>query len=296
MPIQLCVLCVGFSASFALKIFNRGDAKELQNKINEIKTSDSYHNKINFSNNRVEAFGVIQYFYVMKNSNEIVWPEINASLNEKGFAQIPEVLSKEDCNGLIGLYPKEELYRNVINMQRYRFGQGEYKYFNYPLPEIVQQLRKEFYKPLSTVANQWATLLGNETTYPENHSDFISLCNKHKQARPTPLILHYQAGGFNTLHRDLYGEIYFPFQVVFVLSQRGADYDGGELVMTEQLPRAQSKANVIAPNQGDALIFTTNFRPVKGTRGYYKSRMKHGISELKWGERFALGIIFHDAL
>ena len=232
----------------------------------------------------------------MKNIIEIKWPEIKTSLNEKGFARIPEILSKKDCIDLITLYPKQELYRNVISMQRYRFGQGEYKYFNYPLPDLVQQLREQFYVPLATLANQWASLLGNETTYPETHSDFISLCYKHKQNRPTPLILHYQTGGFNTLHQDLYGEIYFPFQVVFVLSQRGVDYEGGELVMTEQLPRAQSKANVIVPNQGDALIFTTNFRPIKGTRGYYKSRMKHGVSELKSGERFALGIIFHDAV
>jgi hypothetical protein len=232
----------------------------------------------------------------MKKVNEIAWPEINVSLNEKGFALIPEVLSKKDCSELISLYPKHELYRNVINMQRYRFGQGEYKYFNYPLPNLVQQLREDFYQPLSTVANQWSSLLGNEVKYPNTHSDFIAICSKHKQDRPTPLILHYQAGGFNTLHQDLYGEIYFPFQIVFVLSQHGVDYEGGELVMTEQLPRAQSKANVIIPNQGDALVFTTNFRPVKGTRGYYKSKMKHGVSELKSGERFALGIIFHDAV
>jgi hypothetical protein len=231
----------------------------------------------------------------MQNINEIPWSPIYNSLNENGFALIPEVLSKKDCTELISLYPKQELYRSVINMQRYRFGQGEYKYFRYPLPQLIQQLREKFYKPLSTIANQWATLLKNEIIYPENHSDFITLCHKHKQNRPTPLILHYQTRGFNTLHQDLYGEIYFPFQVVFVLSQHGIDYGGGELVMTEQLPRAQSKANVIIPNQGDALIFTTNFRPVNGTRGYYKSRMKHGVSELKSGERFALGIIFHDA-
>ncbi len=231
----------------------------------------------------------------MKSANELMWSEITACLNEKGFALIPEVLSKTDCTKLKSLYPQPELYRNVINMQRYRFGQGEYKYFNYPLPALVEKLRNKFYPPLSVIANQWATLLGDNATYPENHSDFISLCQKHKQNCPTPLILHYQAGGFNTLHQDLYGEIYFPFQIVFVLSQHGVDYEGGELVMTEQLPRAQSKANVITPNQGDAVIFTTNFRPVKGTRGYYKSKMKHGVSELKSGERFALGIIFHDA-
>jgi hypothetical protein len=231
----------------------------------------------------------------MNSITEMRWPQIRTSLNEKGFALLPEILSNKDCTELVSSYPKEELYRNVINMQRYRFGQGEYKYFNYPLPNQIQQLREVFYKPLSAVANQWVTVLNHDTTYPENHSDFISFCHQRKQNRPTPLILHYQTGGFNTLHQDLYGEIYFPFQVVLVLSQQGVDFEGGELVMTEQLPRAQSKAQVITPNQGDALIFTTNYRPVKGTRGYYKSRMKHGVSELKWGERFALGIIFHDA-
>jgi len=237
-----------------------------------------------------------QYFCFMQNINEIAWLAITASLTDKGFALVPGVLSKQDCAELTGLYANQELYRNIINMQRYRFGQGEYKYFSYPLPNLVHQLRDQFYTPLSTVANQWATLLGDQTSYPAKHSEFISHCHQHKQVRPTPLILLYQTGGFNTLHQDLYGEIYFPFQVVFVLSQHGRDYEGGQLVMTEQLPRAQSKATVITPNQGDALIFTTNFRPVKGTRGYYKSRMKHGVSELKSGERYALGIIFHDAL
>ncbi len=245
-------------------------------------------------NNRVEIIFCSQYFCSMKNNNEIDWEEINSSLSEKGFAHLPQVLSKEDCLQLINLYPLE-LYRNTINMQRYRFGQGEYKYFTYPLPPLVQTLRERFYAPLSILSNEWSTLLRNGVTYPENHFDFISLCHKHQQNRPTPLLLHYKQGGFNTLHQDLYGEIYFPFQVVFLLSQRGVDYEGGELVMTEQLPRAQSKASVMMPNQGDAIIFTTNFRPVKGTRGYYKSSMKHGVSEVKSGERFALGIIFHDA-
>jgi uncharacterized protein len=233
---------------------------------------------------------------MMKSINDLDWSAIQVSLTEKGFAHVPEILSKEDCSQLIGLYPEEKLYRNIINMQRYRFGQGEYKYFDYPLPDLIETLRKQLYARLSITANQWAAQLKLETNYPENHSDFISLCHRYKQTRPTPLILHYRAGGFNTLHQDLYGEVYFPFQVVFVLSQHGIDYEGGQLVMTEQLPRAQSKANVITPNQGDAIIFTTNFRPVKGTRGYYKSRMKHGVSELKSGERFALGIIFHDAI
>ncbi len=231
----------------------------------------------------------------MKNVGTLNWNEINQELNQKGFASIPELLSKEECEQLIHLYSMP-LYRSVINMQRYRFGLGEYKYFNYPLPKTIQTLREEFYPKLAVVANQWSELFAIETKYPSDHSDFISICNKHNQQRPTPLILYYQKGGFNTLHQDLYGEVYFPFQVVVVLAQQGKDFEGGELVMTEQLPRAQSKANVLTPNQGDAIIFTTNFRPVKGTRGYYRSRMKHGVSEIKSGERYALGIIFHDAV
>ncbi|HLZ15972.1 MAG TPA: 2OG-Fe(II) oxygenase [Cyclobacteriaceae bacterium] len=231
----------------------------------------------------------------MNKLNEIHWPEVYHALNQKGFAHLDRVLSKEECLELISLYPRD-IYRNTVSMQRYRFGEGEYKYFMYPLPGRVQSLREHFYAPLSVIANQWSSLLGHGAGYPENHSDFISTCHLQKQNRPTPLILRYQAGGFNTLHQDLYGEVYFPFQVVFVLSQTGIDYTGGELVMTEQLPRAQSKGTVVAPRQGDAVIFTTNFRPVKGTKGYYKSRMKHGVSEIKSGERFALGIIFHDAL
>ncbi len=230
----------------------------------------------------------------MQNINSLPWNEIQTELNEKGFAVIAELLSKPECEELKQLY-STPIYRSVINMQRYRFGMGEYKYFNYPLPEKIQSLREGFYSKLAKIANEWTKLLGNETNYPSVHSDFISSCHEHNQNRPTPLILHYQKGGFNTLHQDLYGEVYFPFQVVIALAQRGQDYEGGELVMTEQLPRAQSKANVLTPNQGDAIIFTTNFRPVKGTRGYYKSRMKHGVSEIKSGERYALGIIFHDA-
>ena len=230
----------------------------------------------------------------MKNVYSVDWNEINLELNQKGFAFIQELLSKEECEQLIHLY-QQPIYRSVINMQRYRFGQGEYKYFNYPLPKIIQSLREEFYPKLAAAANQWSQLLGDETKYPLSHTDFLSVCKRHGQERPTPLILHYQKSGFNTLHQDLYGEVYFPFQVVIALSQRGQDFEGGELVMTEQLPRAQSKANVLTPYQGDAIIFTTNFRPVKGTRGYYKSKMKHGVSEIKSGERYALGIIFHDA-
>jgi uncharacterized protein len=220
---------------------------------------------------------------------------IETSLNNKGYAKLSNALSKEECEQLTKLYSTPELFRSVINMQRYRFGKGEYKYFNYPLPAIIQNLREEFYQPLSKIANQWMQQLSIDKVFPESHSGLISQCHAHQQTRPTPLILRYEAGGYNTLHQDLYGEIYFPFQIVFVLTQHGRDHEGGELVLTEQVPRAQSKAEVIVSNQGDAVIFTTNFRPVKGTKRYYRANMKHGISEVKSGVRYAMGVIFHDA-
>lgn len=223
------------------------------------------------------------------------WASIEASLNNKGYAKLSNFLSKAECGLLTKLYQKSELFRSVINMKRYRFGEGEYKYFNYPLPSIIQKLREELYQPLSKIANQWMQQLSIDTVFPSAHSELIAQCHAQRQSRPTPLILRYEAGGYNTLHQDLYGEIYFPFQVVFVLTQHGSDHEGGELVLTEQVPRAQSKAEVIVPNQGDAVIFTTNFRPGKGAKGYYRANMKHGISEVKSGVRYAMGIIFHDA-
>jgi hypothetical protein len=223
------------------------------------------------------------------------WDSVHSSLNEKGRAVIPGVLSSDECEQIMGFYDDADLYRNIINMERYRFGKGEYKYFSYPLPPAIQQLRESLYGPLVPLANQWMNAVGIPDTYPVSHSELIRQCQAKGQSRPTPLILNYQAGGFNTLHQDLYGEVYFPFQAVIVLNQHGRDFEGGEFVMTEQVPRAQSKAQVITLNQGDAMIFTTHFRPVKGTKGYYRAAMKHGISEVRSGERYALGIIFHDA-
>ncbi|WP_333820008.1 2OG-Fe(II) oxygenase [Ohtaekwangia sp.] len=227
--------------------------------------------------------------------NTISWQPLYQSLNEKGYTVIPAVLSPEECQQLKQYYDDDTLFRSTINMQRYRFGKGEYKYFRYPLPALVQRLRESFYPPLAILANEWMQKLSIDIHFPEKHEHLIEQCHKAGQQRPTPLTLRYEAGGFNTLHQDLYGAVYFPFQIVFVLSHHSRDFEGGELVLTEQVPRAQSKAEVVRPNQGDALIFTTNFRPVQGTRGYYRAAMKHGVSEVKSGHRQALGIIFHDA-
>jgi hypothetical protein len=208
------------------------------------------------------------------------WKNVYSSLNERGYAVISSVLSRDECSHLRGFYGDDHVFRKVISMERYRVGRGEYKYFSYPLPPAIQALREGLYGPLSLVANDWARTLGVGQQYPNEHAEFIRHCRSQGQSRPTPLILRYQPGGYNTLHQDLYGTVYFPFQVVIVLTQPGRDHDGGELVFT---------------HQGDAVIFTTNFRPVKGIRGYYRAHVKHGVSEVKRGERYALGIIFHDA-
>ena len=227
--------------------------------------------------------------------NQTDWSKLQESLDTVGIARVSNVLSAESCQAIIDLYKREELFRSTIQMQRYRFGLGEYKYFAYPLPPLIQSLREEFYKPLVSVANNWMTRLGIKMTYPEALPEFLSVCHLQNQQRPTPLILRYEAGGYNTLHQDIYGDVYFPFQVVFMLTQKGKDYEGGELVFVEQLPRAQSRAEVVNPDQGDAVIFTTNFRPVQGSKGYYRARMKHGVSPVKSGKRYTMGLIFHDA-
>lgn len=232
----------------------------------------------------------------MQNVNYIISAEALQNLDTHGFVKLASCLSKEECEGLINLYQRENLYRSTINMQRYRFGKGEYKYFSYPLPTIIKELRENLYPQLATIGNEWMKRLSTDTVFPNAHAELIEQCNRKQQTRPTPLILKYEEGGYNTLHQDLYGEVYFPFQVVLLLSQPTVDFKGGEFVLVEQLPRAQSKAQVIHLHQGDALIFTTNFRPILGTKGYYKAKMKHGISPLQSGKRFALGVIFHDAL
>lgn len=220
---------------------------------------------------------------------------VGEALDTTGYAVVSSLLTADDCSRLIGLYENKGLYRSTINMQRYRFGMGEYKYFSYPLPTIVQELRESLYHVLTSVANTWMQKLDIQISYPSELNIFLSSCHTMGQVRPTPLILRYEAGGYNTLHQDIYGDVFFPFQVVFMLSQPGEDFTGGELVFVEQVPRAQSRPQVLSPQRGDAVIFTTNFRPVKGTRGYYRAMMKHGVSPVREGRRFTMGIIFHDA-
>ncbi len=223
------------------------------------------------------------------------WSEAIDSLNQKGFALFSDVVSTEVCHTFIEMYETREAYRSVIDMKRYNFGLGEYKYFSYPLPAVIEQLRSGLYPYLASVANDWMHKLGIPVHYPETLSAFLELCHQKGQHRPTPLILKYKKGDFNTLHQDLYGEVYFPFQAVLFLTDSEKDYKGGEFVMTEQRPRMQSKAIVLRPTQGQMLVFTTNFRPVLGTKGYYRTAMRHGVSEVLAGKRYNVGIIFHDA-
>jgi len=224
------------------------------------------------------------------------WKPILEVLHKKGFVIIKNVLQKKECEDLIKAYNNNDMYRKTISMERYRFGAGEYKYFQYPLPGLITGIRETVYAKIVTVANTWMAELNIDKQFPPTHQGMKKLCHEHGQTKPTVLILKYEEGGFNTLHQDLYGDIYFPIQVVLFLNEPGEEYTGGQFVITEPIPRAQSKANVIAPNRGDMLLFTTNFRPVKGSKGYYRVNMKHGVSPLHSGCRHTLGIIFHDAL
>jgi uncharacterized protein len=226
----------------------------------------------------------------------IDWERACAHLDERGFALLPSVLAKKVCQDIAVYYADDHRFRSRIEMSRYSFGQGEYKYFNYPLPGIVQELRSSIYPHLAALANQWADRLGSKLPrYPETLADFIEQCHRAGQKRPTPLLLKYGAGDFNCLHQDLYGEIVFPFQVTFFLSQRGRDFAGGEFVLAEQQPRRQSRIEVLSPDQGDAVIFSVHHRPVRGARGYYRANLRHGVSTIHSGQRYTLGIIFHDA-
>jgi hypothetical protein len=224
------------------------------------------------------------------------WKAAEQSLSERGYAVTPAVLAPVECAALTALYNDASRFRSHIIMERYRFGVGDYKYFGNPLPELVSALRTSAYPHLAGIANRWAEALGETAPrYPEDHAAFLRICHKTGQTKPTPLILHYEAGGYNCLHQDLYGEVSFPLQMVFLLGQYGRDWEGGEFILVEQQPRAQSKPEVVLANEGQAIIFTTRYRPVKGSRGFYRVNLRHGVSRVHRGTRYTLGIIFHDA-
>lgn len=226
----------------------------------------------------------------------IDWHGLTEEMHDNGYAIVPGFLVPEQCQHLIDQYNNPDWYRKTVVMERYRFGLGEYKYFNYPLPDIIQSIRENLYPKLAPIANLWMKILKINKQFPDKFEDLQAECHSNGQLKPTALILKYGRGGYNTLHQDLYGEIYFPLQTVFLLNEPGADFDGGEFILTQQIPRAQSRAIVLKPAKGDMIIFTTNFRPMKGTKGYYRANMRHGVSEVHSGERHTAGIIFHDAV
>jgi hypothetical protein len=223
------------------------------------------------------------------------WDGAGRDLDTAGNAVLERVLSPEECRELAGLYGREDLFRSRIVMSRHGFGRGEYQYFRYPLPDLVGGLRAALYPRLAPIANRWNEALGVEVRYPAEHEEFVARCHEAGQRKPTPLLLRYQAGDYNCLHQDLYGEQVFPLQVAVLLSEPERDFTGGEFVMTEQRPRMQSRAEVVPLRQGDAVVFAVRERPVQGTRGIYRVNLRHGVSRIRSGLRHTVGIIFHDA-
>ena len=223
------------------------------------------------------------------------WRGAAKAIAAEGYARTGPLLSGSECAALAVLYADDEIFRSRIDMARYRFGEGEYKYFANPLPGIVGQLRTHLYRKLAPVANRMMADLGRKERYPASLSAYLKICHKKKQTRPTPLMLRYQTGGYNCLHQDLYGDLRFPLQVTIGLSRPGTDYTGGEFLLVEQRPRAQSRGEAIQLEQGEAIIFPVAERPVEGRRGMHACTMRHGVSRVRGGVRYALGIIFHDA-
>jgi hypothetical protein len=223
------------------------------------------------------------------------WTELGAELDGYGATVLKGLLSPDECRDIAALYPHEQHFRSHIHMARHGFGKGEYRYFRYPLPDLIGGLRTALYPRLAPIANQWNERMGEAARYPAGHADFLKLCHAAGQLRPTPLLLQYGPGDFNCLHQDLYGELAFPLQVAILLSEPDRDFTGGEFVLTEQRPRMQSRAEVVPLRQGDAVAFAVHNRPVRGAKGYYRVNLRHGVSRLRSGQRHTLGIIFHDA-
>ena len=239
--------------------------------------------------------GTLRGMDIAERVDALDWEAIGRDLWEYGYAKTPPVLTEEECMALAALYADDARFRSRVDMARYRFGVGEYKYFAHPLPPAVTALRSAAYPRLATVANGWSEALGRGVAYPPDLDGMLARCAEHGQTKPTPLLLHYEAGGYNCLHQDLYGDVVFPLQLTCFLSRRGVDYEGGDFLLVEQRARAQSRGESIATEQGELVIFTTRERPVRGARGWYRSAMRHGVSRVRAGERYTLGVIFHDA-
>ncbi|MGH2388469.1 MAG: 2OG-Fe(II) oxygenase [Chloroflexota bacterium] len=223
------------------------------------------------------------------------WDTLAQEMNDHGCAPAGPLLTAEECGRLAALYDEPEHFRSTINMERYRFGKGEYRYFAYPVPEIIHRLREAFYPRLLPIARDWAEKLGMDAPWPDTLEEWLAVCRAAGQTKPTPILLRYRAGDWNALHRDLYGDLVFPMQVVIGLNEPGRDFTGGEFLLIEQRPRAQSRGIVRTLEQGHGLIFTTRERPVQSTRGWARGPMRHGVSEVRSGMRHTLGLVFHDA-
>lgn len=223
------------------------------------------------------------------------WQSLAGELDTYGCGVLPKLLSSEECRAIAALYPDESHFRSHVHMARHGFGKGEYRYFKYPLPDLLGGLRTALFPNLASVANEWNGRMGLEERYPDDHASFLERCHVAGQTRPTPLLLQYVRGDFNCLHQDLYGELAFPIQVAILLSEPGVDFTGGEFVLTEQRPRMQSRAEVVPLRQGDAVAFAVHNRPVQGSRGTYRVNLRHGVSRVRSGLRHTAGIIFHDA-
>lgn len=232
---------------------------------------------------------------VVRRVESIAWESVARELDAEGSATIQSVLTAAECGSLAMLYPIDEMFRSRVVMARHGFGRGEYKYWSYPLPEIVAALRTSLYPRLAPIANRWNAAMGIAVRYPEQHAEFIARCHAAGQRKPTPLLLQYGAGDYNCLHQDLYGEHVFPLQLTILLSSPERDFTGGEFVLTEQRPRMQSRPLVVPLQQGDAVLFAVHHRPVQGARGIYRVNLRHGVSRVRSGHRHTAGVIFHDA-
>jgi hypothetical protein len=226
---------------------------------------------------------------------KIDWEQVELNLNERGYATTGRLLTAKECRALVSLYGREAAFRSRVVMARHGFGQGEYRYLSYPLPAVVQGVREAIYPRLAPIANRWRETLGEPAVYPSALDEYLVRCRRAGQSKPTPLILKYQRGDYNCLHQDLYGELVFPLQLTVMLSNPEKDFRGGEFMLVENRPRRQARGQVVTLGQGEAVIFPVHHRPVRGTRGYYRATMRHGVSALRSGERFTLGVIFHDA-
>lgn len=227
--------------------------------------------------------------------SQLPWAEINASLWNYGYARLGQILDRSQCEQIRGLYFNKAIFRSRIDMARLRFGRGEYQYFAYPLPSMVAELREFLYRGVAGTATEWMAALSLPGKFPTELKEFLAHCHAHGQRKPTPLLLRYAAGDFNCLHQDLYGDVVFPFQVVVCLSRPEEEFTGGELLLVEQRPRAQSLGQVVPLQQGEAVVITTRYRPAQGVRGHYRTNFRHGVSPVRSGERYTLGIVFHDA-